>query len=231
MTDHGYPVRSPLTSVRASIRPPREHQTKSNMAQRRALSIEDQSRLVSKTQKSKKVHYAMPPDKRALLYRVALQTGLRQSAIRRLRCCDVDSRESALHATGVARNKRASSKPIRPELLDDLLEHISERPLTAPLFDLPHQCSMARMIRLDCEAAGIDTTGVDFHAMRYSFATTLAASGVNPKVLADLLDDSLQTAMKYYTHRLVESEQKAIEQLPDLRDHVTNRATKRGKTA
>jgi len=76
------------------------------------------------------------------------------------------------------------------------------------------------MIKADLQAAGIapaDTGAgrLDFHALRHTFGTLLAASGVHPKTAQDLMRHSdINLTMTRYTHTLRGQQAAAIEALP-----------------
>jgi len=78
------------------------------------------------------------------------------------------------------------------------------------------------MIKKDLEAAGIDPEDhgigkLDFHSLRHTFGSLLAAAGVHPKVAQDLMRHSdINLTMSRYTHTLVGQQAKAINALPDL---------------
>jgi hypothetical protein len=78
------------------------------------------------------------------------------------------------------------------------------------------------MIQEDLEAAGIahkDETGrfIDFHSLRHTTGTLLAAAGVHPRTAQNLLRHSdIRLTMGIYTHVLNGGESQAVESLPDL---------------
>jgi hypothetical protein len=60
-------------------------------------------------------------------------------------------------------------------------------------------------------------TSLDFHALRHTFLTNLARSGVHPKVAQALARHSTITlTMDRYTHTVLEDQVKALAKLPDL---------------
>jgi len=79
-----------------------------------------------------------------------------------------------------------------------------------------------KMFKADLEAAGIayvDDAGrfADFHSLRHSFGTLLAAAGVHPKTAQTLMRHSdINLTMSRYTHIFRGQESEAIESLPDL---------------
>ena len=78
----------------------------------------------------------------------------------------------------------------------------------APAFEMPGKYRMADMIRADCEAAGIDCEDngrgkIDFHSLRHTTGSLLAASGVHPKVAQSIMRHSdINLTMSIYTHTL-----------------------------
>ena len=78
------------------------------------------------------------------------------------------------------------------------------------------------MLQADLADAGIpyvDDAGryADFHSLRHSTGSLLAASGAHPKVVQSIMRHSdINLTMSLYTHTLRGQEAKAVENLPDL---------------
>ena len=78
------------------------------------------------------------------------------------------------------------------------------------------------MFKADVAAAGIedrdqDGRVVDFHALRHTFVTNLARSGVHPKTAQALARHSTITlTMDRYSHTVIEEQADALKALPDL---------------
>ncbi len=78
------------------------------------------------------------------------------------------------------------------------------------------------MLRVDLKNAGIayidkESRLSDFHSLRYTTASLLAASGVSPKVVQTIMRQSdINLTMQIYTHVYSEAPTKAISSLPDL---------------
>ena len=89
----------------------------------------------------------------------------------------------------------------------------------------------ADIFKADRKAAGIaarDDAGrvVDFHALRHTFISNLAAGGVHPKTAQTLARHSTITlTMNRYTHQLAGDEAAALRVLPDLSAPVVAEAT------
>ena len=78
------------------------------------------------------------------------------------------------------------------------------------------------MLKADLADAGIpyiDDAGLyaDFHSLRHSMGSLLAASGVHPKVAQSLMRHSdINLTMSKYTHIFRGQESEAVAKLPDL---------------
>jgi len=132
-----------------------------------------------------------------LLYLTAAYTGLRLGELRQLVWGDLilDHERPHIIARAITtKNRREAVLPLHPRLLEafktakgtttDLAQLVFTRSLNAD-----------RMIRKDLDAAGlvrIDAMGrkIDFHALRYTFATKLASSGVSQRLTQELMRHS-----------------------------------------
>jgi len=87
---------------------------------------------------------------------------------------------------------------------------------------MPDITKLAKMLRKDLEGAGIAYRDehdcvVDFHALRHTYATNLARSGVHPKIAMDLLGHSdINLTMAYYAHTDVKERGACMDSLPKL---------------
>jgi site-specific recombinase XerD len=69
----------------------------------------------------------------------------------------------------------------------------------SPVFTM-REDTAAKVIRTDLEPAGIDTAGVDFHALRHSYITMLVKSGASVKVCQELARHAdPKLTMNFYT--------------------------------
>jgi integrase len=65
----------------------------------------------------------------------------------------------------------------------------------------------------------------DFHALRHTFITRLARSGVAPAVAKSLARHStIVLTMDHYTHTLIEDERAALDRLPSIPPVAPTRA-------
>ena len=103
----------------------------------------------------------------------------------------------------------------------DLREFLAGKLPDAPAFNVPPSTKTAAMLREDLQAAGIpyriDGKFADFHALRHTCGTWLAAAGTHPKVIQRVMRHSTVTlTMDRYTHLFKGDEAAAVESLPDL---------------
>ncbi len=229
---------------------PLEHLRKLNAAsdnrrERRALSA-DELRLLLAATTTGPERFGMSGAERALVYWLAVETGLRAAELRSL--TRLSFRFAAKLATvtveaGSSKRRRRDELPLRTELAAALQTHLAAKLPTALAFHLPPSYDTAAMLREDLALArqswfkaaktpdereklerstflaDIDESGrvVDFHALRHSFITALARSGVHPKVAQQLARHSTITlTMDRYSHVEADEMSVAVANLPDL---------------
>jgi integrase len=132
-----------------------------------------------------------------LLYLAAAFTGLRAGELKQVVWGDIHLDGERPHIcvrASTAKNRKDATLPLHPQLVEALLAHRQpDVKMDARVFNQhPHP---DRIIRDDIEAAGItriDAMGrkLDFHALRYTFATRLAASGVSQRLAQELMRHS-----------------------------------------
>ncbi len=189
----------------------------------------------------------------ALLYRLAVETGLRASELRSLNesSFELDAGEAKVTiAAAYSKSRRQDSLPIRAETASMLREFLKDKAGNVQAFRMPIIDKVAFMLRADLadarrnwiEAAATvedqtirqkskmlcyrDESGrvADFHAFRHTFISNLVAAGVHPKTAQKLARHSTITlTMDRYTHVANEALNLAVKLLPDL--------DQRGKTA
>jgi integrase len=138
---------------------------------RRALTPDEIARLL-----------AVAPPERALVYRVALASGLRAGELAALTAGDVDAERGGLilHAEWT-KNRQGGFQPLPASLVAALGATMTGDP-SAPLLSFTRHHA-ARRLALDLAAAGIERhTGagkVDFHSLRVTYVTLLCESSAN----------------------------------------------------
>jgi integrase len=208
--------------------------------ERRALTEAEVQRLVAAARqrplevaRRDRVRVGVSPDEerrlrslgevRALIYAFAAGTGLRRGEMQGLQWMDLDLEGGHVRIPApVAKSKKDQSIPLRRELAEWLRrfrwESISRKP-SDRVFP-PALFPQGRTVRKDFEAAGIQGTDeegrvVDFHALRQTFITALAARGVHPRVAQALArHSSIELTLKVYTDLRLLDLRGAVEGLP-----------------
>ena len=202
--------------------------------ERRALAEDELRRLMKAAQAGGElfghdregiIAYRLSGADRAMLYRLAVETGLRAGEIRSLTplSFDLDGDLATVKVLAAySKHRRDDTLPLLASTAAMLREYLAERELDKPVFQLPRREELASILRVDLEAAGIpyrDAEGkvVDFHALRHTFITNLAQGGVHPKTAQALARHSTITlTMDRYSHSRREDEARALSALPDL---------------
>ena len=187
--------------------------------ERRALDLDEQRRLLTTTAAGPEYH-GLTGRERALIYQVALETGLRAGEIKHLTPVSFDFTACTVClASAYTKNRKAAELDLKPQTAAEIQAHVAGRAPDAPAFAMPDRT--AEMIRLDLEAAGIpykvDGRRADFHGLRHSFITNLARAGVHPSDAQALARHSTITlTMNCYTHSLRADLKRIINEQPDL---------------
>jgi len=189
---------------------------------RRALTIEELRRLLHVTRHGPVV-LGIAGYERAMLYRLAVETGLRAGELRSLTRASfrlVGGSPTVRVAAAYSKHRREDVLPLRKDTTAELVAFLASKSPEASAFRLPSK--PAAMLRVDLKAAGIpyrDGAGrvVDFHALRHTFITNLARTEAHPKIAQELARHSTITlTMDRYTHTLRGQQVDALENLPDL---------------
>ncbi|MGE4489889.1 MAG: tyrosine-type recombinase/integrase [Kiritimatiellales bacterium] len=172
------------------------------------------------------------PERRAL-YLTALSTGLRRGELSKLQAADFifdgPSPYIRLRAE-ITKNGKESIMYLHQDLLPEL-GFVRQLKPSASVFPLLHP----RVFRRDCKRAGIKTEiagrRVDFHALRYTFCTRLARSGISPQVAKELMRHSdMRLTTGVYTDTGLLGVEKVLT-LPSLVNPPQNPPQKQPKTA
>ena len=191
---------------------------------RRALTTDEARKLLHAAACGPQ-RQGIPGPQRSLIYRLALETGLRLNELRSLRKVDFDLKAKSSTATvraAYAKNHRADTLPLREDTAILIRDHLATKMPTTQAFPIRKWIRAGDMIRADLQDAGIpyrDASDrvVDFHALRHTFVTNLANGGVHPRLAQKLARHSTITlTMDRYTHTVREQELSAISKLPDL---------------
>jgi len=193
--------------------------------ERRSLEPDEIRRLLEATAAAP-TRYGMTGAERRLLYLFAAESGLRANEIRNLKLRDLDfARLTVTVKAAYSKHRREDVLPVRPETAALLQDFFRGKMPNVKAFGGTYKAltgRTAQMLRADLAEAGIpyiDDAGrfADFHSLRHTTGSLLAASGVHPKVAQALMRHSdINLTMSRYSHVFRGQESDAIASLPDL---------------
>lgn len=179
MKKHGRISDNPLKGI--------EHaDVRGKQQRRRAFTDDELNRLL-----------AVAPPQIRLFYLAAAFTGLRVGELRQVVWSDLHldhERPHIIVRASTTKNRKEAVLPIHPQLIEELRKVRTPDTKPEALVFSQHSHPDVR-IRIDMRKAGITRTDamgrkLDFHALRYTFATKLAASGVSQRLAQELLRHS-----------------------------------------
>ncbi len=204
---------------------------------RRALETNEIRRLLQATLKAPE-RFGMSGYERYLLYRVAVETGLRANELRTLTVNSFDMNNLTVTvAAGYSKHRSEDVLPIKPELAKLLKEFFKTKLPGTHAFGGRYKAltdKTSNMIKEDLAATEekdelgnvilkaipyLDEAGrfCDFHSLRHTTGSLLAASGAHPKVAQAIMRHSdINLTMNRYTHIFRGQAAETISKLPDL---------------
>jgi len=205
--------------------------------ERRALEVDELRRLLEVTRNGP-ARYNMTGYERFVIYKFAVETGLRSNEIRTLTVgsFDLDNLKVVVKAAH-SKGRREDVLPLRADTVALLKEFFRGKLPGVKAFGgnsdkfTTHTAEMFREDLAETElrdATGkiveeaipyIDSAGryCDFHSLRHTAGTLLAASGCHPKVAQSIMRHTdINLTMSLYTHTLHGQESQAVNALPDL---------------
>ena len=207
---------------RISQNPIQHLKTAKAESKKRAALEPDELRQLLACTVTTQASFGLTGYQRAMLYRFATETGFRASEIKALKVKDFDFKNNTVTLDGqFTKNDKEACLPLRASTAEMLKELFSDKLTLTQAFKMPCLSNMAKMLRKDIKAAGIEIESqrglVDFHGLRHAFGTMLAASGTHPKTAQQLMrHGDINLTMNRYTHVLRGQERQAIAALPDL---------------
>lgn len=206
--------------------------SKADTIKRRAMEPDELRTLLDVTA-AQPGRFNMTGQQRAMLYRLAVETGLRALELRSLTVSSFDFVGNVVSVeSDDTKNRKGAVLPLKTDTAELLKRSMTGKLPQTPAFTLPSRSHMAGMFKADLLAAGIDPQDdgagkLDFHALRHTFGSLLAAAGVHPKVAQDLMRHSdINLTMSRYTHTLIGQKAAGINALPDL-SRASNSQTQR----
>ena len=215
MVDDRRAATSPVAHLRAI-----EVQKKDIRRPRRPLEPDEVRRLLGATQATEP-RFGLSGHERAMIYRLAVESGLRANEIRLLKVESFDFENCTVTVTDhTAKNRQEKTLPLRPNTAAEIKEMLATKLPAAQAFKVPNK--PADMLKPDLAAAGIeyqDDAGryCDFHSLRHTTGSLLAAAGIHPKIAQELMrHGDINLTMNLYTHTLRGQEADAVNRLPDF---------------
>lgn len=185
--------------------------------------------------------YGLTGTERALLYQLAVETGLRVNELRHLTkdCFIFDDNPVVLIHARETKNSKPAEIPLKRATAQLVQEYLKNKLPGTRVFGSKNLLTTdtANMIRRDMESArkiylaktGLNGSKTDFlleyigdvqrvfHSLRHTTGTLLSASEVYGGTIKDVMRHaSIKTTEQYYIHRIKTKEQQAINSLPDL---------------
>ena len=192
---------------------------------RRPLEPDEMRKLLAATATGPK-RFGMEGHERALLYRLATETGLRANELRSLKVSSFDFEACTVRVRcSYTKNRNKAEISLRPDTAADMKSFFSGRLPDVKAFGGTHKQltkKTAEMLKADLADAGIAYVDdseryADFHCLRHTTGSLLAASGVHPKVAQSIMrHGDINLTMSLYTHTLRGQESEAVKSLPDL---------------
>jgi len=121
-----------------------------------------------------------------------------------------------------SKNRQDATIPLKNETAGLLKNAFANKTPKTAAFTMPTGNYLAKILKEDLGEAGIeyqDNSGrfVDFHALRHTAGSLLAASGVHPKVAQSIMRHSdINLTMSRYSHVFSGQESEAVAKLPDF---------------
>lgn len=194
------------------------------MPERRALPFGEFGRLVDAAARGD-VFAGMTGEERALLYRVAVETAYRWSALASLTRASFrldGDRFMVRLAAAANKSGKDMENPLRLDTSAALMAYFAAHPAgpAARAFPMPRGARGAAMVRHDLAAAGlpyVDAGGhrYDFHALRHQAATFYRLAGGDLKLSQEMMGHHDVRLTLVYTHAERQAEAAALlEKLP-----------------
>ena len=196
---------------------------------RRALTVAEVGYLLDWLAGQDNTAYGLTAQQRRLVYLLSLTVGLRASEVGCLTSSSIDFKNKRVVVPSCyTKNRQDANLPLRGDVVEALRDYTAGMLPGVQLFKMPSRT--ADMLRADMagarqayEAEGgtddsfLDTADVDYHGLRHSFGSMLAASGCSPKVAQELMRHSTITlTMDRYSHIFRGDDAAAVDNLPSF---------------
>jgi integrase len=194
---------------------------KINANDRRAFTPEEALRLLTATERAP-FRFGMSGHERAVLYLLAMETGLRVRELRSLQVSSFDFEACQVVVRAeFCKNREQATQLLKHARAEQLQQFSADKPVEAAAFHLPSSYRMAAMLRADCHDAEIEVQNergkIVFHCLRHMLATNLDKTGASLKERMAIMrhSDRASLTLGVYTHVTTYDIRRAIERLPD----------------
>jgi integrase len=185
--------------------------------ERRMLSPEEWA-WIKTTLKVENVRNGQSSDERLLMYRLAIETGLRSNELRSLKCSSLVLNGSEPHVIAkakITKNSELAKQYVSDQLAADLRSHIKGKRPGSAVFNVVSRLEMARTLRSDLDDARTlwlaspdgkhgddsdflsspDSQGevIDFHSLRHTCGAWLVQQGVTLAEVKEIMRHSTIT--------------------------------------
>lgn len=238
------------------VRVPVQREAGDQRRLRRSMTDAEIVQLVTVTERGPE-RFHMTGKARAMLYTVAVNTGLRAAELFSIRPEDFDvagDSPSVTVAAAYTKNREAAQQPIPRDVADVLRPWIATLPQDRRVW-VPTKHT-GKMIKADLDVARAAYIAaaptpaerqrreestfcqyhdgeryIDFHGLRHTYVSRLCRAGISPKAAQALARHStIRLTMDRYTHLAIDEAARALEKLPRLMPDAGNNTTFRTGT-
>jgi len=183
---------------------------------KRALTFDEVCRLLEATEHAPK-RFGMTGHERAVLYLVAIETGLR---VRELQSLTIESfvlEEGLVTVQGqYCKDRNKAEQLLKHHRAEQLKGFFTGKLPKTKAFNMPSHYRTAKMLKADLADAVIPDAGIAFHSLRHTLATALDGIGASLKERRAIMrhSDKKDLTLGTYTHLQTYSLRRVIENLP-----------------
>ena len=187
---------------------------------RRVLDLNELRRFLEAARTSKETIFGLSGYERNLLYRLAIETGMRSVDLRRLRVKDINFAERKIMIKAARiKNRTDADVFLKPATAAELRQYCKNKLPSAAVIYVTDKT--VEQVKHDLANAGIpyEKKGeyFDFHALRHQTASLLAMNPDTSETVRQAAMRHLTPAMtRKYSHAFEDEQREAIEALPDL---------------
>jgi hypothetical protein len=193
---------------------------------RRASTTDEVAKLIE-TAENGRTWRGISGRERALIYRLAVESGLRFNEIKTLLVSDFDFKNGTVSISDFnEKARRGTVLPLRQSTAVMIEAFLRNKTPQSTAFTLKKGYLM---IKADLKAAGIpyevDGLFADFHALRHTATSLLVQTGANPKIIQTLMrHKDINLTLGKYTHLYAGQQRETIESLPNFEVKVKQKS-------